>query len=314
MENKGEEQIMEHYKWIVTEENKNERIDKFISSMEEDWSRSQVQAWLKDGKVTVNNASVKSNYKVQTDDCIELEVPEPEILSVVPEPIPLEIVYEDTDVIVVNKPRGMVVHPAPGHSSGTLVNGLMYHVKDLSGINGVIRPGIVHRIDKDTSGLLMVAKNDKAHESLVEQLKAKTTKRIYTAIVHGVVPHDHGTIDAPIGRDKQDRQSMTVTEDNSREAVTHFTVLERFKDYTYVQCQLETGRTHQIRVHMKYIGYPIAGDPKYGPKRTLSIEGQALHAGVLGFEHPRTGEQLQFEASIPEDIENLLEYLRKISQ
>ncbi len=261
----------------------------------------------------MNNEKVKSNYKVNEGDVIRLEIPDPEELEVEAENIPLDIVYEDSDVIVVNKPRGMVVHPAPGHYSGTLVNALMYHCKDLSGINGVIRPGIVHRIDKDTSGLIMVAKNDQAHESLVEQLKAKTTKRLYKAIVHGVIPHQHGTIDAPIGRDKKDRQSMTVTEENSRDAVTHFTVLEVFDNYTYVQCELETGRTHQIRVHMKYIGYPLAGDPKYGPKKkTLDIDGQALHAAVLGFVHPRTGEEMVFEAPLPTDMEELLHYLRTL--
>jgi 23S rRNA pseudouridine1911/1915/1917 synthase len=222
----------------------------------------------------------------------------------------LEIYYEDADVLVVNKPRGMVVHPAPGHTSGTLVNGLMHHCTDLSGINGVMRPGIVHRIDKDTSGLLMVAKNDMAHESLVNQLVAKTVTRRYKAIVHGVIPHDKGTIDAPIARDKKERQSMTVDE-NGKHAVTHFQVLERFKDFTLVECRLETGRTHQIRVHMKYIGYPLAGDPKYGPKKTLDMNGQALHAGILGFDHPRTGEYIQFEAPIPEVFEETLNILRK---
>jgi len=301
---------MGQVEFVVTEEQKLERIDKLITNTGHDWSRTQVQQWIKDGNVTVNGEKIKSNYKVEKDDRIVVTIPEPEPLEIVAEDIPLHIVYEDADVVVVNKPRGMVVHPAPGHSSGTLVNALMYHIKDLSGINGVIRPGIVHRIDKDTSGLLMVAKNDLAHESLVEQLKAKTTTRVYQGIVHGVIPHDHGTIDAPIGRDKYDRQSMTVTEDNSRDAVTHFTVLERFKQYTFVECRLETGRTHQIRVHMKYIGYPLAGDPKYGPKNTLAIDGQALHAAQLGFVHPRTKEKLHFEVPMPEDMEQLLDELR----
>ncbi|WP_216830850.1 RluA family pseudouridine synthase [Alkalihalobacterium elongatum] len=301
---------MEQYEFIITEEQANERIDKLMTTFHSDWSRTQVQQWIKEGNVTVNGDTIKTNYKVQLNDLLVLEVPEPELLEVEPEPLDLDIVYEDEDVIVVNKPRGMVVHPAPGHYSGTLVNGLMYHCKDLSGINGVIRPGIVHRIDKDTSGLLMVAKNDAAHESLVEQLKAKTTKRIYKAIAHGVISHDVGTIEAPIGRDKKDRQSMTVTEDG-RDAVTHFTVLERFDNYTYVQCELETGRTHQIRVHMKYIGYPLAGDPKYGPKKTLDIDGQALHASVLGFVHPRTKEELIFEAPLPQEMIKLLEELRR---
>ncbi|ENQ3078447.1 RluA family pseudouridine synthase [Bacillus sp. WLY-B-L8] len=294
----------------VTEENKSERIDKFLAGVNNEWSRSQVQQWIKDGVVTVNGKDIKGNYKVKTNDEITVTIPEPESLDILPEDMNLEIHYEDSDVLVVNKPRGMVVHPAPGHTSGTLVNGLMYHCKDLSGINGVMRPGIVHRIDKDTSGLLMVAKNDMAHEALVNQLVEKTVTRRYQAIVHGVIPHDKGTIDAPIGRDKQDRQSMTV-EEKGKHAVTHFRVLERFNNFTHVECQLETGRTHQIRVHMKYIGYPLAGDPKYGPKKTFDINGQALHAGILGFIHPRTGEYLEFEAPVPQIFADLLNDLRK---
>jgi 23S rRNA pseudouridine1911/1915/1917 synthase len=301
---------MELHEWTVEEEQVKQRIDIFISSKNEGWSRTHSQHWIKDGQVKVNGQPTKSNYKVHLDDKINLEIPEPEVLEVTPEQMDLDIIYEDSDVIVVNKPKGMVVHPAPGHHSGTLVNGLMHHCKDLSGINGVIRPGIVHRIDKDTSGLLMIAKNDAAHESLVNQLKAKTTKRVYQAIVHGVIAHEHGTVDAPIGRDKKERQNMTVTDENSRDAVTHFTVLERFDNFTFVQCQLETGRTHQIRVHMKYIGFPLAGDPKYGPKKTLDIEGQALHASVLGFTHPRTGEEMVFEAPMPEQMEELIAFFR----
>ncbi|MCX2825392.1 RluA family pseudouridine synthase [Bacillus pseudomycoides] len=295
---------------IVTEEQKSERIDKFLAGVNNEWSRSQVQQWIKDGVVTVNGNDIKGNYKVKVNDEIAVAIPDPEELDILPEDMNLEIYYEDADVLVVNKPRGMVVHPAPGHTSGTLVNGLMHHCTDLSGINGVMRPGIVHRIDKDTSGLLMVAKNDMAHESLVNQLVAKTVTRRYKAIVHGVIPHDKGTIDAPIGRDKKDRQSMTVDE-NGKHAVTHFQVLERFKDFTLVECRLETGRTHQIRVHMKYIGYPLAGDPKYGPKKTLDINGQALHAGILGFDHPRTGEYIEFEAPVPAVFEEVLNVLRK---
>ncbi|MFF2445918.1 RluA family pseudouridine synthase [Neobacillus sp. NPDC058068] len=300
-------ETMEH---IILEEQKGDRIDKVLSGLDEEWSRTQVQQWIKYGHILVNGQTVKTNYKCSVNDQIEITIPDPEELDVVPEELNLEIYYEDKDVLVVNKPRGMVVHPAPGHMTGTLVNGLMAHCKDLSGINGVLRPGIVHRIDKDTTGLLMVAKNDMAHESLVNQLVEKTVTRKYKAIVHGVIPHDFGTIDAPLGRDTKDRQSMTVV-DNGKHAVTHFQVLERFKDFTFVECQLETGRTHQIRVHMKYIGYPLAGDPKYGPKKTLDIDGQALHAGVLGFIHPRTGEYLEFEAPLPDDIERLLEQLRK---
>ncbi|NIA60374.1 RluA family pseudouridine synthase [Bacillus pacificus] len=285
-------------------------MDKFVAGINNEWSRTQVQQWIKDDVVTVNGKAVKGNYKVRENDEITVTIPEPEELDIQPEDMNLEIYYEDADVLVVNKPRGMVVHPAPGHTSGTLVNGLMHHCTDLSGINGVMRPGIVHRIDKDTSGLLMVAKNDMAHESLVNQLVAKTVTRRYKAIVHGVIPHDKGTIDAPIARDKKERQSMTVDE-NGKHAVTHFQVLERFKDFTLVECRLETGRTHQIRVHMKYIGYPLAGDPKYGPKKTLDMNGQALHAGILGFDHPRTGEYIQFEAPIPEVFEDALNILRK---
>ncbi|MBP0724835.1 RluA family pseudouridine synthase [Bacillus sp. RG28] len=296
----------------VQEEQHLERIDKFITSQNEEWSRSQVQGWLKENLVTVNNEQVKSNYKVKTGDEISITIPEAKEYEVLPENIPLEVYYEDSDVIVVNKPRGMVVHPAVGHETGTLVNALMYHCKDLSGINGVLRPGIVHRIDKDTSGLLMVAKNDLAHEKLAEQLKAKTTVRKYIAIVHGVIQHEEGTIDAPIGRDKSDRQSMTVTDENSREAVTHFKVIERFENFTLVECQLETGRTHQIRVHMKYIGHQLAGDPKYGPRKTLDLDGQALHAAILGFQHPRTNEYMEFEAPIPAIMEETLENLRRI--
>lgn len=300
---------MEKMEHIILEDQKGDRIDKVISGLDEEWSRTQVQQWIKEGNVLVNGSSVKTNYKCSLNDQIEISIPDPEALDVIPEEMDLDIYYEDKDVLVVNKPRGMVVHPAPGHLTGTLVNGLMAHCKDLSGINGVLRPGIVHRIDKDTSGLLMVAKNDMAHESLVNQLVEKTVTRKYKAIVHGVIPHDFGTIDAPLGRDTKDRQSMTVV-DNGKHAVTHFHVLERFKDFSLVECQLETGRTHQIRVHMKYIGYPLAGDPKYGPKKTLDINGQALHAGILGFNHPRTKEYLEFEAPIPEDFERLLEQLR----
>ncbi|MED2943121.1 RluA family pseudouridine synthase [Bacillus swezeyi] len=301
---------MEHYEMTVHEDHKSERLDKYLTVIETDWSRTQVQQWIKEERVQVNEKAVKANYKVQPGDVVKVDVPDPEPLDVEAEPMDLDIYYEDEDVLVVNKPRGMVVHPAPGHLAGTLVNGLMAHCDDLSGINGVMRPGIVHRIDKDTSGLLMVAKNDMAHESLVNQLVNKTVTRKYTALVHGIIPHDHGTIDAPIGRDKKDRQSMTVTRENGKHAVTHFEVKERFEDFTVVECQLETGRTHQIRVHMKYIGFPLAGDPKYGPKKTIDFNGQALHAGVLGFDHPRTGEYVEFKVPLPEDMKNLLDNLR----
>lgn len=294
----------------VTEEMAGERIDKAVSSIDEDWSRSQIANWVKEGAVLVNGEIVKPNYKVRLDDVIIVTPPVLEELDVVPEDLDLEIVYEDADVLVVNKPKGMVVHPAPGHPKGTLVNGLMHHCTDLSGINGVVRPGIVHRIDKDTSGLLMVAKNDGSHTSLVNQLVKKSVTRKYIALVHGHIPHDKGTIEAPIARDPKERQNMSVV-DKGKHAVTHFRVLERFGDFTLVECRLETGRTHQIRVHMKYIGYPLVGDPKYGPKKTMDIGGQALHAEVIGFDHPKTGEYMEYSAEMPEYFAELLESIRK---
>jgi 23S rRNA pseudouridine1911/1915/1917 synthase len=300
---------MEVIQHIIQQNEQGERIDKIVSGLNKEWSRSQVQQWIKEGHIKVNDEKVKPNFKCPVESTITVTIPEPEELDVEPENLHLDITYEDSDVVVVNKPKGMVVHPAPGHYSGTMVNGLMYHCKDLSGINGVLRPGIVHRIDKDTSGLLMVAKNNLAHEHLVNQLVEKTVTRKYTAVVHGLIPHEYGTIDAPIGLDPKDRQSMTVV-DNGKNAVTHFKVLERFKDFTLVQCELETGRTHQIRVHMKYIGYPLAGDPKYGPRKTLSLNGQALHAGVLGFNHPRTNEYMEFEAEPPQEFKELLSQLK----
>lgn len=304
-------ELFERFDWNVEPVDKGERIDKFISSANEDWSRSQVQAWVKEGRVTVNGEPIKNNYKVAQDDEITLRVPPPKELAIQAEEMPLAIVFEDGDVVVVNKPRGLVVHPAPGHYSGTLVNGLLHHCQDLSGINGVLRPGIVHRIDKDTSGLLMVAKNDKAHMGLAEQLKNHTVNRKYVAIVHGVILHEMGTIDAPIGRDPKNRQQMAVVFENSKPAITHFVVLERFKDCTLVELKLETGRTHQIRVHMKYIGYPLLGDPKYGMKSSIELDGQALHAKTLGFEHPRTGEYLEFEADLPDELKDVISFLRQ---
>lgn len=295
--------------YIIEEQHAGERIDKALSSQQSEWSRTQISNWITDGLVKVNGVAIKAKYKVKAGDIVEIDVPEAEPLEVVAEDLQLEIVYEDADVLVVNKPRGMVVHPAPGHMTGTLVNGLMYHCKDLSGINGVLRPGIVHRIDKDTTGLLMVAKNDVAHESLVNQLVNKTVTRKYTALVHGHIAHDKGTIDAPIARDPKDRQKQAVV-DGGKHAVTHFQVIERFGDYTLVECRLETGRTHQIRVHMNYIGFPLVGDPKYGPKKTIDFGGQVLHAGVLGFEHPVTGKYLEFSVPLPEDFEQLLQSLK----
>ena len=293
----------------ITEEMAGERVDKAVSSIDEEWSRSQIANWVKEGAVKVNGITVKPNYKVRLQDIIIVTPPELVELDVVPEDLNLEIVYEDEDVLVVNKPKGMVVHPAPGHAKGTLVNGLMHQCTDLSGINGVVRPGIVHRIDKDTSGLLMVAKNDASHTSLVDQLVKKTVTRKYVALVHGHIPHDKGTIQAPIARDPKERQNMAIV-DKGKHAVTHFRVLERFGNFTLVECRLETGRTHQIRVHMKYIGYPLVGDPKYGPKKTMDVGGQALHAEVIGFVHPKTAEYLEFSAEPPAEFAELLESLR----
>lgn len=294
---------------IENQELVGQRIDKLLPEFNNEWSRSQIQDLIKEDLVTVNEKVIKSNYKVKLNDLIIVTEKEVVEADIQPENLNLDIYYEDEDVAIVYKPKGMVVHPSPGHYSGTLVNGLMYQIKDLSGINGEIRPGIVHRIDKDTSGLLMVAKNDIAHRGLVEQLMDKSVKRKYTALVHGNIPHDYGTIDAPIGRNGKDRQSMDVV-DNGKEAVTHFNVLEHFNDYTLIECQLETGRTHQIRVHMKYIGFPLVGDPKYGPRKTLDIGGQALHAGVIGFEHPVTHEYIERQAELPKEFETLLEDIR----
>ncbi|SFB19245.1 ribosomal large subunit pseudouridine synthase D [Lentibacillus halodurans] len=294
----------------VTETEQNIRIDKLLSDMINDVSRSQIQSWIADDYVSVNAQRVKANYKCQTGDVIEWILPEPESLTIEPENIPLSIVYEDSDLLVVNKPRGMVVHPSAGHQKGTLVNALMYHCDSLSHVNGGERPGIVHRIDKDTSGLLVVAKNDPVHISLAEQLSAKDIDRQYEAIVHGVIDHETGLIDAPIGRDPNDRKKMGVV-DNGKSAVTHFRVVNRFADFTHVVCQLETGRTHQIRVHMKYIGFPIAGDPKYGQRKTLDIGGQALHAKSLEFKHPSTNEQLHFEVEAPCYFQGLLAQFEK---
>ncbi|WP_079529774.1 RluA family pseudouridine synthase [Halobacillus hunanensis] len=302
--------MSENYQAKDTDQSK--RIDKLLADIIDDASRSQVQGWLKEDLVLVNEQPVKSNYKIQAGDVITWTIPEPKPLELKAENIDLEIVYEDRDVIVVNKPSGMVVHPSAGHESGTLVNALLYHCDDLSGINGVERPGIVHRIDKDTSGLLMVAKNDRAHESLVTQLRDKTVERKYIAIVHGSISHEYGTIDAPIGRDTKDRQRMAVVE-GGRDAVTHFKVLDHFPEFTLVECTLETGRTHQIRVHMRYINHPLAGDPKYGPRKTLDLNGQALHAKTLGFDHPTSGERLTFEIDPPEEFTKTIQHLRNRS-
>ncbi|MBI5974542.1 RluA family pseudouridine synthase [Staphylococcus canis] len=301
---------MSQYDFKITQDSYHlQRIDKVLPEFNHEWSRSQIQDWIKDGLVEVNGKPVKSNYKVKLRDEIIVTEKETVEADIKPENLNLDIYYEDEDVAIVYKPKGMVVHPSPGHYSGTLVNGLMYQIKDLSGINGEIRPGIVHRIDKDTSGLLMVAKNDVAHRNLVEQLTAKTVTRKYTALVHGHIPHEFGTIDAPIGRHKNDRQSMAVV-DEGKEAITHFNVIESFDHYTLVECQLETGRTHQIRVHMKYIGYPLVGDPKYGPKKTIDMDGQALHAGVIGFNHPKTGEYIERSAPLPKAFQDVIQRIK----
>lgn len=303
---------MSNHEFIIEQANlSGQRIDKVLPELNSEWSRTQIQDWIKLSLVTVNGKVVKSNYKVKLND--QINVTEKEVIEtdIKPENLNLDIYYEDDDVAIVYKPKGMVVHPSAGHYTGTLVNGLMYQMKNLSGINGEVRPGIVHRIDKDTSGLLMVAKNDIAHRGLVDQLVDKSVTRKYTALVHGNIPHDYGTVDAPIGRNKNDRQAMDVVDDG-KEAVTHFNVKKHFKNYTLVECQLETGRTHQIRVHMKYIGFPLVGDTKYGPRKTMDIGGQALHAGVIGFEHPITKEYIEQEAPLPQYFNEILTELEEV--
>ncbi|WP_313167315.1 RluA family pseudouridine synthase [Streptococcus parasuis] len=288
------------------------RLDKALSELTE-LSRSVANDQIKAGQVLVNGQVKKAKYTVQEGDIITYQVPEIVEIDYVAEDIPLDIVYQDEDVAVVNKPQGMVVHPSAGHTSGTLVNALLYHVKDLSGINGVLRPGIVHRIDKDTSGLLMIAKNDEAHTKLAAELKDKKSLRKYWAIVHGNLPNDRGVIEAPIGRSEKDRKKQAVTA-KGKKAVTRFQVLERFDDYSLVELTLETGRTHQIRVHMAYIGHPVAGDEVYGPRKTLKGNGQFLHARTLGFTHPRTGEVVAFTAEAPAIFQDTLEHLRRTAK
>ncbi len=299
-------------KTLITVDEKDEgiRIDKYLTQIFEDKSRSFIQGLIEKENIKVNGKIPKSNYKLRKSDEIEIIIPEPQILKVEPENIPIDIVYEDEDVIVVNKPQGMVVHPAPGNYNGTLVNALLYHCKDLSSINGVIRPGIVHRIDKDTSGILVVAKNDEAHNKLSEQLKDHSMKREYYALIEGRLKNDSGTIDKPLGRNKKDRLKIGIVEDGKR-AVTHYEVLERYNGYTLIKCVLETGRTHQIRVHMSSIGFPLVGDPLYGFKRQkFKVEGQVLHAKTLGFIHPRSGKYMEFTSELPQYFEDLLNKLR----
>ncbi len=301
--------------FIVEESEKNERIDKFISLQWEDVTRSFIQKLIKDDLVTVNDKIVKSNYKISPNDKIQIMVPEPEPLDVLAENIPLDIIYEDSDVIIINKGKDMVVHPAPGHMTGTLVNGLLYHCKDeLSGINGIMRPGIVHRIDRNTTGLLVVCKNDKAHNSLANQLKVHSITRKYLAVVYGTFREQEGTVEGPIGRHPIDRKKMAINHKNGKPAVTHFKVLEQFSNkYSLIECQLETGRTHQIRVHMASINHPLLGDDTYGPSKCpYSLEGQTLHAKTLGFIHPTTNTYVEFEAPLPAYYDDLLSKLRQI--
>ncbi|TWT10497.1 RluA family pseudouridine synthase [Streptococcus sp. sy004] len=288
------------------------RLDKVLADLTS-LSRSQANEAIKKGMVLVNNQVKKAKYAVQLGDCITYQLPEEKEVAYVAENLPLEIIYEDNHVAVVNKPQGMVVHPSAGHISGTLVNALLYHIKDLSTINGVVRPGIVHRIDKDTSGLLMIAKNDQAHQALANELKEKKSHRQYLTLVHGNLPNDRGVIEAPIGRSDKDRKKQAVTA-KGKEAVTRFQVLERFGDYTLLSVVLETGRTHQIRVHMAYIGHPVAGDPLYGPRKTFKGQGQFLHAQTLGFTHPVTSDFLTFETDIPEIFKETLDKLRSSNQ
>lgn len=304
---------MIEYRLTVEEGFEGYRLDKYLSEAIPELTRSYLQKVIKENGVLVDGKTAKGSYKVTEGELVELEIPEAVVPEIMPEEMPLDILYEDQDVILINKPKDMVVHPAAGHYSGTLVNGLMYHCKEsLSGINGVMRPGIVHRIDKDTTGVLIVCKNDKAHNHLAEQLKVHSITRKYRALVHGVIKEDEGVVDAPIGRHPVDRKKMAIVKSGGKNAVTHYRVLERFPGYTYVECQLETGRTHQIRVHMTSLGHPLLGDDVYGNvKSPFKLQGQTLHAMILGFIHPTTGDYLEFEAPLPEYFAHLLDVLRK---
>ena len=301
---------------LIPVEEAGQRVDKLLSAALEDMSRSAVQNLIENGCVTCGGKALSKSAKLKPGDQILVELPEVRPLEVRPQPIPLEVVYEDGDLLVVNKPKGMVVHPAPGHEEGTLVNALLAHCGDsLSGINGVARPGIVHRIDKDTSGLLIVAKNDFSHTRLAEQIQAHTFTREYSAVVYGSFKEDSGTVDQPLGRHPTDRKKIAVLPNSpsARRAVTHFWVVKRFQGFTQLRLRLETGRTHQIRVHMAYLGHPVAGDPVYGPKKSItSLEGQCLHAGKIGFVHPRTGEYLEFEAPLPAYFTGFLQKLKEV--
>ncbi len=302
---------MDEFRFLITEEMEEERVDKCVAALMGSLSRSYIQKLVRDGQVLVNGQAVKANYRVKNEDEISFFLPEAEEPKILPEDIPLDILYEDQDVLVVNKPKGMVVHPAAGHYSGTLVNGLLYYCKgQLSGINGVLRPGIVHRIDKDTTGSVIVCKNDLAHRSISEQLKEHSVTRRYHAICWGKLPDETGTIDAPVGRHPNDRKKMAVNYKNGKPAVTHYRVLQRFQGFTYVECRLETGRTHQIRVHMASIGHPLLGDEVYGPKKSpYALKGQCLHAKVLGFRQPVTGEYVETDAPLPAYFTELLRKL-----
>ena len=295
-----------------TADKEGERLDVFLTRMEPELSRAHIQKLVAAGKAEVSGRARKSNYKLQAGEMVLLTIPAAQPVAILPEDIPLDVLYEDADIIVVNKPRGMVVHPATGVYSGTLVNALLFHCHDLSGINGEIRPGIVHRLDKDTSGVMVAAKNDAAHIDLAEQIRTKTAHRIYNAIVCGNIREEAGIIKGDIGRHPTDRKKMAIVHEHGKPAVTHFRVLERFGDYTLVECRLETGRTHQIRVHMASIGHPVLGDPKYGPRKAcpLAIEGQALHSLSLSLTHPVTRERMTFTAPLPEDMANILKALR----
>ena len=297
--------------FVVPEEYEGERIDKYLAVCAETLTRSYVSRLIKAGEVLVDGKPVKASYSVSEGDSVELNIPEAVTPEILPEDIPLDILYEDEDVILVNKPKGMVVHPAAGHYSGTMVNALMYHCKDsLSGINGVMRPGIVHRIDMDTTGVLIACKNDFSHNAIAKQLKEHSIKRRYYAIACGNIKEDEGTVDAPIGRHPVDRKRMAVNYEHGKPAVTHYRVIERFGKYTWIECELETGRTHQIRVHMAKIGHPLLGDGVYGGETRKTLEGQCLHAYVLGFIHPRTGGYMEFSAPLPEYFEKLLNTFR----
>ncbi|MBO4902554.1 MAG: RluA family pseudouridine synthase [Lachnospiraceae bacterium] len=299
------------YTFSVSDEQNQDRIDKCISAYYEDLSRSYVQRLIEEGAVLCNDSPCKSNKKVSSGDRITIDVPESVIPPIEPEDIPLDILYEDEDVIVVNKPKGMVVHPAAGHYSGTMVNALLYHCKDLSGINGVLRPGIVHRIDMDTTGSVIACKNDAAHKEIAKQLKEHSINRNYLALVHGNIEEESGTVHAPIGRSERDRKKMAVNVRNGKDAITHYQVVERFQGYTLIDCKLETGRTHQIRVHMASIHHPVVGDKVYcTQKPPCKLEGQALHAYLLGFKHPKTGEYIEIKAPMPSYFTEFLSTLK----